>query len=255
MMTASSRREIVGVIPARWASSRFPGKPLAEICGRPLLHWVIERASRSRSLSRVLVATDDERIRAAAEDCGAEVAMTRGDHPSGTDRVAEAVAGLDVRGVINIQGDEPMIDPALIDSLAEALSSDDGWDMVTAAVRIADADELEDPNVVKVVFDAAGRALYFSRARIPYMRDSIHFGESDYWRHIGIYGYRSEFLTRLVESPPCRPEEMERLEQLRALHIGGRMRVVESDHIGAGVDTPADLGKVERLMAEENDRN
>lgn len=247
---SASGKEIVGVIPARWASTRFPGKPLAEIAGRPLLHWVLERASRARSLSRVLVATDDGRIRDCAAACGAEVAMTSSEHLSGTDRVAEAVAGLDPDGVVNIQGDEPLIDPALIDSVAGVLAEEDGgWDMVTAAVPISEADDVADPNVVKVVCDAEGRALYFSRSAIPCNRDGVDLAEIGYWRHIGIYGYRSDFLSRLVASPECRLERSERLEQLRALYIGCRMRVVESDHVGLGVDTPADIVKVERLMA------
>ena len=254
-MTRSSSKEIVGVIPARWASTRFPGKPLAEIAGRPLLHWVVERVSRARSLSRVLVATDDERIRDCALACGAEVAMTSPEHPSGTDRVAEAVAGLDVHGVINIQGDEPLIDPELIDSLAEALSDDGArWEMVTAALAIHDPEELADPDVVKVVFDAEGRALYFSRSVIPYNRDGLAFGDLVYWRHIGIYGYRSDFLARLVETPECRLEQSERLEQLRALYIGCRMRVIESDHVGLGVDKPEDIEKVERILASQPGR-
>jgi 3-deoxy-manno-octulosonate cytidylyltransferase (CMP-KDO synthetase) len=239
----------IGVIPARWASTRFPGKSLAPICGKPLILWVIERARRARRLDEVLVATDDARIADAVRTCGAPVVMTRPEHPSGTDRVAEAVAGRGADAVINIQGDEPLIDPGLLDCLADAMASDAAWDMVTAAAPIGRLEDLASPSVVKVVCDARGQALYFSRAPIPFVRDAgggalcpLHR------RHIGVYGYRAAFLARLVQTPPCELETAEKLEQLRALHIGGRIRVLESVELGIGVDMPADVPYVEGVI-------
>lgn len=238
----------IGVIPARWGSTRFPGKSLAMLAGRPLLHWVIDRARAARRLDRVLVATDDERILRAAEAAGAQGVMTRADHPSGTDRVAEAVAGFACDAVVNVQGDEPLLDPALIDRLVDALAGDE-WDMSTAVTPIRDAAQLANPGVVKAVWDARGRALYFSRAPIPFVRDADHVpGATLHWRHLGVYAYRRDFLSRLVQTPPCATELAEKLEQLRALHIGGRLAVVTTVEEGIGVDTPADLAYVENLM-------
>ena len=161
----------IGVIPARWGSERFPGKCLAPICGRPLISLVVEQVRLATCLERVIVATDDERIAKVATGAGAESILTRADHPSGTDRVAEAVASIDADIIVNIQGDEPLIDPALIDALAKALDQDPNWDMSTAATPIRNEDDVERPSVVKVVWEASGRALYFSRSVIPHLRD------------------------------------------------------------------------------------
>jgi 3-deoxy-manno-octulosonate cytidylyltransferase (CMP-KDO synthetase) len=248
----SETTKVVGVIPARWGSTRLPGKALIPLCGRPLILWVAEAVSRAERLDAVVVATDDERIRSVVQEGGWPAVMTRADHPSGTDRVAEAAASLDAGVVINIQGDEPLIDPALIDGLATLMAEDLAWDMATAATPIAGPEELSSPSVVKVVFDGSHRALYFSRAGIPFVRDERDCvtaeGAPLHWRHLGIYAYRRSFLERLVATPVCALEQAEKLEQLRALHIGARMAVVETDDEGMGVDTPGDVQYVEALL-------
>ena len=242
---------ILGVIPSRWGSTRFPGKSLHPIAGKPLVVRVVEASLRARRLERVIVATDDARIAAAVAGTGAEVAMTRPDHPSGTDRVAEAADPRDDDVIVNIQGDEPLIDPELIDALADKLAGDPGWQMATAACPIDTPRDLEARSVVKVVLDRDDGALYFSRLPIPCRRD----GEPDlagglYLRHLGIYAYRGGFLRRLVAEPPCALERTESLEQLRALYLGGRIAVLRTAHAGVGVDTPADVGYVESVLRE-----
>jgi len=238
----------IGVIPARWASSRLPGKSLIPICGKPLIQWVVERVSRAGLLTSFMVATDDSRIRDVVENLGFRAVMTSPDHPTGTDRIEEAVRGEDADVVINIQGDEPLIDPGLIDCLAETMASRPELDMATAATPFRDAAHLASPSVVKVVWNEVGEALYFSRLPIPYVRDAADDIDGLHWRHVGIYAYRREFLGRLVKMPPCALERAERLEQLRALHIGARMAVVETADEGIGVDTPEDVEYVERLL-------
>ena len=246
-------RRVVGVIPSRWGSTRFPGKSLALIAGKPLMVWVIERARQARRLDEILVATDDERIAIAAHACGVTVAMTRPDHPSGTDRIAEAVRGIEADVVVNVQGDEPLIDPNMIDRVAGILADGEGWDMATAASPICSAEELHNPDVVKVVRAADGRALYFSRSVIPCVRGaSQHFApvEGLHLRHVGLYGYRREFLERFVGEPPCALENAEKLEQLRALAMGCRMAVLDGKSAGIGVDSPGDVPKAEALLRE-----
>lgn len=238
------------IIPARWGSTRFPGKALHPLCGRPLLRWVADRARLARRPAAVLIATDDERIRDAAAGWGAEVVMTSAAHPSGTDRVAEAARGQAADVIVNVQGDEPLIDPALIDRLIEA--TDGGpWAMATAAVPLRDPAVVSRPSVVKVVVDASGRALYFSRAPIPFDRDGVAAAEpaSVYRRHIGVYAYRRAALDHLVANPPCALERLEKLEQLRALHLGIPIGVldVERDE-GIGVDTPDDVPRAEAAL-------
>jgi len=241
----------IGVIPARWGSTRFPGKGLAQLCGKPLVQWVWERCRQARRLDELVVATDDERIRQAAAACGARVVMTSAGHPSGTDRVAEAARGLPADLVVNIQGDEPLMDPALIDQLVD-MARATAWDMVTAAAPMAapgDAAHIQSPSVCKVVFDAAGRALYFSRHPIPFVREAQFRPDGPlYWRHIGIYLYRRDFLERLVREPPSLLERAECLEQLRALHIGGAIGVAQTAYAGTGVDTPADVPAAEAAL-------
>lgn len=241
---------VIGVIPARWGSTRFPGKILHEIAGRPLLEWVVGRVRQAGRLSGVLVATDDDRIRAAAESFGVRAVMTSPSHPSGTDRIAEAIRGIEAGAVVNIQGDEPLIEPALIDRLAEVIASPDGWEMATAATPIRDPAQVVNPNVVKVVTAADGRALYFSRSTIPHDRDGVAAREPGpvHLRHIGIYAYRRDFLERLVREPPCRLERLEKLEQLRALHLGARIRVLEVADYGIGVDVPSDVPAAEAAL-------
>jgi len=237
------------VIPARYGSTRLPGKPLLPLCGKPLIQWVYERAAQSARATRIRVATDDERILEAVRAFGGEAVMTRADHPSGTDRIAEAVRDLAADVIINVQGDEPLIDSALIDALAETLSASREWDMATAATHIRTVAELCSPAVVKAVWDHEQRALYFSREPIPHIRDARSEEESLnvqlHWRHIGIYGYRRAFLDRMVATPPSPLEQAEKLEQLRALQMGARIKVLPTDHIGLGVDTPEDIPRAE----------
>ena len=233
---------VIGVIPARWGSTRFPGKSLAPICGKPLIQWVIERASQAKTLDRVLVATDDQRIAQTARQCGAEAVLTRADHLSGTDRIAEAVAGCAAQLIVNIQGDEPAIDPRLIDDLVAVMRSEKKWDMATAAAPLNSAAEAASPSVCKVVFGQNGQALYFSRFPIPFVRDKTGTPNKVlHWRHIGIYLYRKKFLAEFVAQPSCLLETAEALEQLRALYIGARIKVMQTDYCGKGVDTPADI--------------
>ncbi len=241
---------ILGVIPARWGSTRFPGKCMAELHGKPVIRWVVEAVLKASLLDEVVVAADDRRILSEAEAAGARGVMTRSDHPSGTDRVAEAADASDDDIVINIQGDEPMIDPGLVDLLARTMRDGD-WEMSTAAAPISCMEELNSPDVVKVVSAADGKALYFSRSPIPFQRD----GDADlstgmYRRHIGIYAYRGAFLKRLVREVPCRLEMTEKLEQLRALHVGAGIVVLDVEEAGMGVDTPEDLERVSGLMKE-----
>ena len=244
-----TRMKVVGVIPARWGSTRLPGKSLIPIAGKPLIHWVVEAAQRARKLDSLLVATDDGRIADAVKGLGVRAVMTRSDHPSGTDRVAEAVEGTDAEVVINIQGDEPMMDPGLIDRLAEVMLQDEQWDMAKAASPILAESDLKAPSVVKVVWGEKRQALYFSRSVIPFVRDADPGGGPVvHWRHVGIYAYRRTFLSRLVRTPPCLLERAEKLEQLRALHIGARMVVLEATAAGIGVDTPEDVKYVEKAM-------
>lgn len=238
---------IIGVIPSRWGSTRFPGKPLTPILGRPLILWVVEAAKRAKRLDRVIVATDDERIREAVGSA-CEVAMTDSNLPSGTDRVAVAAKAEPGDIVINIQGDEPLMDPDLIDALADRMIRT-GEEMATAACPIQSMEQLNARTVVKVVLRNDDSALYFSRLPIPCRRD----GDPDlasglYWRHLGIYAYRGDFLTRLIKTPPCPLEKTESLEQLRALWLGGRIGVIRCNDEGVGVDTPADVETVEKLL-------
>ena len=243
--------KILGVIPARFASTRFPAKPLALIAGQPLLRRVVERCQQAHSLAEVVVATDDERIASVAR-AFCRVEMTRSDHPSGTDRVAEVAARNDCDAIVNIQGDEPLIDPGVIDAVAGALSRQE---MSTAATLLRHPDDYANPNVVKVVADTSGRALYFSRRTIPYLRDAVtrpvpeQLAAFPFLKHLGIYGYRWETLLRLVRLPVSALEQAEKLEQLRALENGIAVAVVKVDYDSVGVDVPEDVGRVEALLA------
>ncbi len=240
---------IIGIIPSRYASSRFPGKALADICGKPMVQHVVERASRSRLLDEVLVATDDQRILETVRGFGGKACLTSPEHPSGTDRIAEVVQGLPCDLVVNIQGDEPLLDPAVIDSAVEPLVANPSIAMGTLACPLG-VDEAADPSNVKVVVDREGYALYFSRARIPYVRDGFPPDlDRPYLLHVGLYVYRRDTLLRLAALPPTVLEERERLEQLRALEHGIRIRVVLTEHRSIGVDTPEDLARVRRMMA------
>jgi 3-deoxy-manno-octulosonate cytidylyltransferase (CMP-KDO synthetase) len=237
---------VVAVIPARWASTRFPGKPLATLAGEPMIVHVVRRASEARTVGHVIVATDDERIAEAATGAGAEAVMT-GECPSGTDRVAAAIAG---RGeweiVVNVQGDEPLLAGDNIDVLVGGLLGDAEAPMSTLC-RPLEAERVEDPNAVKVVRDVRGRALYFSRSPIPYPRHREMAWRL--WRlHLGIYGFRREALERFVALPPSELEQAEGLEQLRALENGISILVLDAPHPAFGVDTPEDLRRVEKIL-------
>ena len=241
--------KVVGIIPARYGSTRFPGKVIHSIAGKPLVQYVVEQSQKAKSLSDVIVATDDQRIAEAVKKfCRVEI--TRADHPSGSDRIAEVAGKIACDAVVNIQGDEPLIDPAVIDAVAGALKD---CEMSTAATLVKNPKDLENPNVVKVVVNAGGRALYFSRRTIPYLREAAS-GSSEqlaafpFLKHLGIYGYRRDTLLRLVKFPVSRLENAEKLEQLRALDNGIPIAVVKVEHESIGVDSPEDVEWVERFL-------
>lgn len=233
--------KVLCIIPARYASTRLPGKPLRDIAGKPMIVRVYERATGAQRVHEVVVATDDERIRAAVEEHGGNAVMTRADHATGTDRLAEVAAQRpDCDLIINVQGDEPLIDPAVIDALVAPFEHDTALMMATAKTEITDAAEMENPNNVKVVADHTGNALYFSRARIPYARNA----GAKVYKHIGIYAYRRDFLLAYAKMAQTELECSESLEQLRALENGYRIHVVETDAVFIGVDTEEDLAAV-----------
>ena len=243
---------VIGVIPARFASTRFPGKPLALIAGKPLIQHVVEQCQKAKSLAKVIVATDDTQIWEVAQQF-CEVEMTRPDHPSGTDRIAEVAERHACDALVNVQGDEPLIDPSVIDIVANALKK---AEMSTAATPIRDAEEYASPNVVKVVVNRAGQALYFSRRTIPYVRDAASAPVSEqlaafpFLKHLGIYGYRRDTLLRLVKFPVSPLENAEKLEQLRALDNGVNISVAQVEYESIGVDVPSDVQRVERILRE-----
>jgi 3-deoxy-manno-octulosonate cytidylyltransferase (CMP-KDO synthetase) len=242
--------KIIGIIPARYGSTRFPGKPLAIIAGKPLIQRVVEQCRKAKSLGEVIVATDDARIRDLAQKF-CRVEMTLPTHPSGSDRIAEVAGKISCDAVVNIQGDEPLIEPSVIDAVAGALAQNE---MSTAATRIKNPAELDNPNVVKVVVNAAGRALYFSRRTIPYLREAASGSTSEqlaafaFLKHLGIYGYRRDTLLRLVKFPVSPLEVAEKLEQLRALENGIPIAVVQVTYDSVGVDAPEDVEWVERFL-------
>ncbi len=246
-MTTSGKHLTLGIIPARWASTRFPGKPLHLIAGKPLIQHVWERCQQCQKLDTIVIATDDQRILDAAQSFGARAVMTSAEHPTGTDRIAEAAAAFpEATQIINIQGDEPLIDPALIDQLADALTSDPGVAMATAANPLTDEALINDPNVVKVVLALNGDALYFSRSPLPYRRsDSPNL---QLYRHKGIYAYRRDFLEQFITWPPSPLELAESLEQLRALENNARIKVLITDDESPGVDTLEQAQQIEALL-------
>lgn len=236
------------VIPARYASTRLPGKPLADICGKPMICRVLERASRAQKTEKVIVATDDERIYDAVRAEGGEAILTRADHPTGTDRLAEvAEAYPEVDLIVNVQGDEPLIEPSVIDDLIAPFEMDENLPMATVMVRMDDAAEQLNPNNVKVIVDKLGYALYFSRSLVPYPRAVA----GPVYKHIGIYAYRRDFLLRYARLEPTPLERAESLEQLRALENGYGIRVLETDCRFVGVDTPEDLALVNKIYREQ----
>jgi 3-deoxy-manno-octulosonate cytidylyltransferase (CMP-KDO synthetase) len=250
---------IVAIIPARYGSTRLPGKPLSDIHGKPMIQHVYERVGRARRPAHILVATDDERIEAVVAGFGGRAVLTSPAHPTGTDRLAEAVLGTEAEIVINVQGDEPLLDPEGVDAAVEPLLEDPGLPMATLSSPLVDLDELSSPAVVKVVTDGVGDALYFSRSPIPYLREASGRGQAALRealarglvrKHVGLYAYRRDALLRLASLPPVPLEQAEELEQLRALHHGMRIRVVHRQAAGSvAVDTPQDLERVRALLA------
>jgi 3-deoxy-manno-octulosonate cytidylyltransferase (CMP-KDO synthetase) len=239
---------VIAIIPARYQSTRLPAKSLADIAGRPMIEHVYRRASEARLVDGVIVATDDERIARAVAAFGGTAWMTRADHPSGTDRLAEVAAALTCRVVVNVQGDEPMIDPRIIDAVVEPLVADPRLEMATACRPLRDCDEFTNPNVVKVVRGDGGRALYFSRAPVPWPAATPASPAAAARVHVGLYAYRRDILLRLAALPPAALEQIESLEQLRALAGGIGIHVVDTDHDSVGVDTPEDLARVRQRM-------
>ena len=240
----------LGIIPSRYGSSRFPGKPLHLLCGKPLVAWVVEAVKKAKTLDDVIVATDDERIVAAVEAHGGRAVMTPSELPSGTDRIACAAGDFaDDDILVNIQGDEPLISPDLIDALVGRMKEGTKWDMATAVTPIKSLDDLNAKTVVKVVLDRDDGALYFSRAPIPCDRDHEPDISSGLWvRHLGIYAYRGAFLKKYISEPPCDLEKTDKLEQLRALWMGAKIAVIRTDDEGVGVDTPEDAVRIEAIL-------
>lgn len=249
-MTLGHDAKVLAVIPARFASTRFPGKVIAPLAGKPLVYHTYERTCQSRLVSDVVVATDDERVVEALRPYDVNVAMTRPDHPSGTDRVAEVAARSDAAIIVNVQGDEPLVDPEAIDRSIQPLLDRPGLSMATARRRITDPDEIDNPNVVKVICDREGNAIYFSRHAIPFIRDEADRAAVPdcYWQHIGLYVYKREFLLNYAKMPVTPLEKLEKLEQLRVLEHGYKIAVVETEYQSIGVDSPEDLERVRAIF-------
>lgn len=248
-MAASETPNVLVVIPARHASSRFPGKPLALIAGKPMIQHVVERVRIAKLPSRIVVATEDQRIKDAVEKFGAEAILTRHDHRTGTDRVAEVAAHLPADIYINVQGDEPLINPGTVDAVAAAMAEDESVQLATPCSAITQQNEIMDPNIVKVVQDFDANALYFSRAPIPWVRDTGSKVAASHWKHIGLYGYRRDALLEYPTLPPGELERIEQLEQLRWLENGFRIHMVETEYDAVSVDVPADVERVEKLLS------
>jgi len=241
-------KRVVGIIPARYASTRLPGKPLVDIRGKPMVQHVYERTSKAAVLDKVVIATDDERIKEAVLDFGGEVVMTSKAHQTGTDRLAEAAKDIEADIIVNVQGDEPLIAPEMIEEAARPLLNSKEVVMGTLKKRIKDLTELKNPNLVKVVTDQNDYALYFSRAPIPFLREDRQ--GTDFHKHIGLYAYQKEFLLDFAQMESTTLEQMESLEQLRALENGYRIKVVETKYSSIGVDTEEDLVKIREMMEE-----
>lgn len=239
--------KIVGVIPARLGSTRLPNKVLLPIAGKPMIQHVWEQAKKIRGLDAVVIACDDQKILDEVAKFGGKAVLTRVDHPNGTSRIEEAVEKTDVEIVVNIQGDQPLLDSLAIEALADFLRNNPAVPMATLAIQSTDAAEYRNPNVVKVVQDASGKALYFSRSPVPFLRDSEMTPE--FWKHIGVYGYRKDFLKKFVSWPAGRLEEIEKLEQLRVLERGYPIQVIETKQDFISVDTAEDLKQAERLLS------
>jgi 3-deoxy-D-manno-octulosonate cytidylyltransferase len=248
----TSSVKVLAIIPARYASTRLPGKPLASIAGRPMVQHVVDRVRQAARVARVVVATDDERVKKAVEEFGGEAVLTRRDHRSGTDRVAEIAAHLEADIYVDIQGDEPLIDPATIDAIVDEMVDDDTIQIATPCTAITQANDVMDPNIVKVVRDFDGNCLYFSRAPIPWVRDNKAAAAPHHWKHVGLYGFRREALLEYPTLPPGELEAVEQLEQLRWLENGFHIRAVETDYDAISVDVPADIQRVEKILQERS---
>jgi 3-deoxy-manno-octulosonate cytidylyltransferase (CMP-KDO synthetase) len=240
--------EVIGVIPARYSSTRFEGKVLADILGKPMLQHVWERAKQALTLDDLIIACDNELVAAVAKGFGAKVVLTSKDHICGSDRIIEVVNPLDVKIIINIQGDEPLVHPMMIDSVAQTLMNDKKINMATLMKKIEDPKDIFDPNVVKVVVDKFYFAMYFSRSPIPHLAKSSDIKDPVYYKHIGLYGYTKDFLFTFKNLPVSNLERIEKLEQLRVLEEGFRIKVIETKHDTIGVDTPEDLEKLKNYM-------
>lgn len=241
----------IGVIPARYDSKRFPAKVLVDICGKTMLQHVWERAKKAKLLDDLIIACDDQRIEDAAKKFGAKVVMTSKDHSSGTERIVEAVNSIDVETIVNIQADEPLIHPIMIDSIVDAFSVDQAVKMVTLRKKINDLKELDCPHVVKVIVDRDNFAIYFSRSPIPHRAFDSQVQDPDYFKHIGIYGYSKDFLFTYKNLPVSNLERIEKLEQLRVLEAGFKIKVIETNVDSIGVDTPEDLEKIKKHLIKE----
>jgi 3-deoxy-manno-octulosonate cytidylyltransferase (CMP-KDO synthetase) len=242
--------KVIGIIPARYGSTRFPGKPLALIAGKPLLQWVIEGSKNSKLINKLIVATDDERIFKLAQDCDVEVVMTDSNLPSGTDRIWAACSKEVFDIAINIQGDEPLITGPILDTLVQSMIKNEKAEMATLGHPFKSQSDMESPNAVKIIMNQKGEGIYFSRLPIPYSRDK-EFSQSVNLQHIGLYGYRKAFLQKFCETAPCLLEKHEGLEQLRALYLGAKIQVTSVEYETRGVDTPEDVLVVERKLLQK----
>ena len=242
---------VVAVIPARYGATRLPGKPLVPLAGKPMIQRVWERARQAKRVSRVIVATDDERIVKVVEAFGGEARMTRADHRSGTERVAEVAAQVEGDVFVNVQGDEPLLDPASVDVAVETLLEEPRAAVATVATPIKSASDIMDPNVVKAVLDFDGNALYFSRAPIPWVRDTAHRVHARYLKHLGLYVFQRGALLEFPTLPQGELERLEQLEQLRWMENGWKIRVGEVEHDSVSVDVPEDVARVEKLLGAE----
>ena len=246
---------VIAIIPARYGSTRLDGKTLLDIGGKPMVQWVYEMAKKAKLIRDVMVATDDKRVMSAVERFGGKAVMTSSSHRSGTDRIAEAAGSLNADVIVNVQGDEPLIEPEMIDEAIKPLLAESSLLISTLKTRIANEEELKDPNVVKVVTDREGFAIYFSRLPIPYVRDSSEFGvrsselKATYYKHIGLYVYRKDFLLKFAKMKPTPLEDAEKLEQLRVLENGYKIKVVQTKYNSVGVDTQEDLERVREIVS------
>ncbi len=237
--------KVIGVIPARYGSTRLKGKVLEDIFDKPLIQHVWERASQAKLLDELIIAVDDERVEAVCKSFGAKTIMTDKECASGTDRIAQGVKDLDFDIVVNIQGDEPLLDASIIDGIVDALKSDDTTQMSTAVVKIDNAKDAQDPNIVKAIIDKSGNAIYFSRSPIPFDRENQGV---QYFKHLGFYGYRKSFLMGFKDLPESKLEEAEKLEQLRVIEAGYKIKVIETTFDTVAVDTQDDLDRVKEIL-------